>query len=110
MSEQGRREAHKSIKVSDEVWGWIVEWLQQALSSQQVVAYLRRHQGVSLHHETVCRLIYGDQAEGWFPSLPREANCIDTCVFSASHPASVMVMMPGEGGAGIAWLVMTARR
>ena len=64
LSEQRRREAYKSIKVNDEVWGWIVEWLQQALSLQQVVAYLRRHKGVSLHHETVYRLIYGDQAEG----------------------------------------------
>ena len=63
MSES-RREAHKSIKVNDAVWGWIVEWLQQELSPQQVVAYLRRHKGVSLHHETVYRLIYGDKAEG----------------------------------------------
>ena len=38
MSEQRRREAcllrqaHKSVKVSNAVWGWIMEWLQQALS------------------------------------------------------------------------------
>ena len=64
LSDRRRREAHKSIKVNDEVWGWIVELLQQELSPQQVVAYLRRHKGVSLHHETVYRLIYGDKAEG----------------------------------------------
>ena len=83
MRDQRRREAcllkqtHKSVKVNDEVWGWIVEWFQQALSPKQVVAYLKRHKGLpeqtgmSLHHETVCRLIYGDKAEGWSPSLPR---------------------------------------
>ena len=34
LSDRRRREAHKSIKVNDEMWGWIVEWLQQALSPQ----------------------------------------------------------------------------
>ena len=110
MSDRRRREAYKSIKVNDEVWGWIVELLQQELSPQQVVAYLRRHKGVSLNHETVYRLIYGDQAEGWSLSLPKGVSCINTCVFCVSHTASVMAMMSGEGGSGIVWILMTARR
>ena len=58
-----------------------MEWFQQALSPQQVVAYLKRHKGLSeqtgmsLHHEMVCRLIYGDKAEGRrLPNLRDESD------------------------------------
>lgn len=64
LSDQRRREAHKAVKVTGEVWGWIVTLVQQELSPQQVVAYLAKHKGVSLHHETVYQLIYDDKAEG----------------------------------------------
>lgn len=64
FSDQRRQTAHKSIKVNDEVWSWIVELIQQELSPQQVVAYLNKHKSVSLHHETIYQLIYGDKAEG----------------------------------------------
>ena len=59
-----RREAHKAIKVTDEVWGWIVQLIEQELSPQQVIDYLDRHKNVSLHHETVYQRIYADKAQG----------------------------------------------
>ena len=59
-----RQEAHKAIKVTDEVWGWIVQLIEQELSPQQVIAYLDRHKNVSLHHETVYQRIYADKAQG----------------------------------------------
>ncbi len=59
-----RRGAHKRRKVSEEVRVWIKKLLRQELSPQQVVDYLRRHRRVSLHHETVYRLVYADKARG----------------------------------------------
>ena len=59
-----RREACKAIKITDEVYGWICHLIEQELSPQQVVDYLNKHQRVSLHHETVYRLIYADKAQG----------------------------------------------
>ena len=59
-----RHEGHKACKVTDAVQEWITMLLRQELSPQQVVDYLRRHKHVSLHHETVYRLIYADQATG----------------------------------------------
>jgi len=50
--------------VNDEVCAWIVNLLRQELSPQQVVDYLRRHKKLSLHHETVYRLVYTDKARG----------------------------------------------
>jgi IS30 family transposase len=59
-----RREAFKSIKITDEVWGWIVTLIQQELSPQQVVDYLKRHKNISLHHESLYQLIYLEKAQG----------------------------------------------
>jgi transposase, IS30 family len=59
-----RGEAHKAIKVTDEVWGWIVQLIEQELSPQQVVDYLKRHKKIYLHHETVYHRIYADKAQG----------------------------------------------
>lgn len=38
LSVQRRREAHKAVKVTDEVWSWIVTLVKQELSPQQIVA------------------------------------------------------------------------
>jgi IS30 family transposase len=64
LSVSRRREAHKAIKVTDEVWGWIVQLIEQELSPQQVVDYLDNHKNVSVHHETVYQRIYADKAQG----------------------------------------------
>jgi transposase, IS30 family len=64
LTEERRREACKACKVSAEVRAWIERLIRQELSPQQVVDYLERHKGLSLHHETVYRLIYADKAEG----------------------------------------------
>lgn len=57
-------EAIKAIKVTDEIWCWIVTLIQQELSPQQVVDYLKRHKNISLHHETIYQLIYLEKAHG----------------------------------------------
>lgn len=64
LSDDRKVTAHKAIKVTDEVMGWIESLLRQELSPQQVVDYLKRHQGVSLHHETVYQIVYADKAAG----------------------------------------------
>lgn len=53
LTECRRINAHKAIKVTDEVRCWRERLIRQQLSPQQVVDYLRRHHQVSLHHETV---------------------------------------------------------
>jgi transposase, IS30 family len=63
LSEARRTEAYKTIKVTDEVYNWIVLLIEQDLSPQQVVDYLKKHKKLSLHHETVYQLIYADKAE-----------------------------------------------
>ena len=63
-SDSRRQGAHKQCKVNDEVRVWIIKLLRQELSPQQVVDYLRREKRLSLHHETVYRLVYADKAEG----------------------------------------------
>ena len=64
LSAGRRREASKARKVTDDVRRQIECLLRQDLSPQQVVDYLKRHCGVSLHHETVYQLIYVDKASG----------------------------------------------
>ena len=64
FSDSRRQGAYKQSKVNEEVCGWIVKLLRQELSPQQVVDYLRREKRLSLHHETVYRLVYADKAEG----------------------------------------------
>lgn len=59
-----RHNASKFIKITDEVWSWIVTLIQQELSPQQAVDYLRRHKGISLHHESIYQLIYLEKAQG----------------------------------------------
>ena len=64
LSDNRRATAAKSIKVTDEVWGWIEQLIRQELSPQQVVDYLKTHKNLSLHHETLYQLIYADKATG----------------------------------------------
>ncbi|MCW8128717.1 IS30 family transposase [Microbulbifer halophilus] len=64
LSAVRRHEAYKARKMTDEVRGQIESLLRQELSPQQVVGYLERHTGVSLHHETIYQLIYADKANG----------------------------------------------
>jgi len=64
LSETRRRESHKAHKITDEVRAWIEMLIRQEFSPQQVVDYLKRHKQLSLHHETVYRLIYEDNAAG----------------------------------------------
>ncbi len=59
-----RREAYKAYKVTEQIWIWIVRLIEQDLSPQQTVDYLKIYKKVSLHHETVYQLIYADKAEG----------------------------------------------
>jgi len=61
----GRRStAYKAVKVTAEVMGWIEKLIRQELSPQQVVDYLAAHKKVSLHHETIYKLIYNDKDSG----------------------------------------------
>lgn len=62
-SDTRHTKAAKKRKVTDEVRDWITTLLRQELSPQQVVDYLRREKSLSLHHETVYRLVYADKAE-----------------------------------------------
>ena len=64
LTDQRRHQAQKACKVTPEVLGWILTLLRQQLSPEQVVDYLRKARGVSLHHETVYQLVYADKAEG----------------------------------------------
>ncbi|MCS3904639.1 IS30 family transposase [Methylohalomonas lacus] len=64
LSSRRRQAATKACKLTAEVGDWIRQLVRQELSPAQVVAYLRRRCGVCLHHETVYRFIYADQANG----------------------------------------------
>lgn len=64
LSDNRRATAAKSVKITDEVWGWIEQLIRQELSPQQVVDYLKAHKNLSLHHETLYQLIYADKAAG----------------------------------------------
>ena len=64
LTDHRRQEASKYCKVTDKVYGWIERLIRQQLSPEQVVDYLKRYRGVSLHHETVYRYIYTDKAAG----------------------------------------------
>ncbi|MDX8001186.1 IS30 family transposase [Xenorhabdus sp. Reich] len=59
-----RRSAAKAVKVTPEVTKWIKELIWQDLSPEQTVGYLKREKIISLHHETVYRLIYKDKLNG----------------------------------------------
>jgi len=64
FTDRRRQQANKSCKVNEQVIRWIRTLLRQELSPEQVVDYLKRHRKLSLHHETVYRLVYADKARG----------------------------------------------
>lgn len=64
FSDSRREVSYKKSKVSKTVRAWITKLLRQELSPEQVVDYLKRHKKLSLHHETVYRLVYADKAQG----------------------------------------------
>lgn len=59
-----RYKAHKRIKLTADVQGWIRTLIEQDLSPEQVVDYLNNHRGIRLHHETIYQFIYRDKASG----------------------------------------------
>ncbi|MBD2801445.1 IS30 family transposase, partial [Xenorhabdus sp. M] len=59
-----RHSALKAVKVTSEVITWIKELIWQDLSPEQTVGYLNREKALSLHHETVYRLIDKDKSQG----------------------------------------------
>jgi len=52
----------KHRKLNDEIEGLILTLLQQYLSPEQVSGYLKRHQGITISHETIYRFICADKA------------------------------------------------
>lgn len=64
LSDHRRATACKAVKVTEAVMAWIERLVRQELSPQQVADYLKRHKGLSLHHETIYQQIYADKAEG----------------------------------------------
>ncbi|XZZ33333.1 IS30 family transposase [Microbulbifer sp. TRSA005] len=64
FAELRRQQAYKAQKVIDSVWQQIDTLTRKELSPKQTVSYLKRHKAVSLHHETICKLIYLDQENG----------------------------------------------
>lgn len=64
LTDKRRREAHKAFKVTAIIRDMIERLIRQDLSPQQVSGYLKRHIGVSLHHETIYQIILADKANG----------------------------------------------
>lgn len=64
FAEQRRCEAYKAYKITESVREMIERLIRQDLSPQQVASYLERHEGLSLHHETIYQIILADKAEG----------------------------------------------
>ncbi|CDG86625.1 IS30 family transposase [Xenorhabdus bovienii] len=59
-----RHSALKAVKVTPEITKWINQLIWQDLSPEQTVGYLKREMRISLHHETIYRLIYKDKING----------------------------------------------
>ncbi|AOM41326.1 IS30 family transposase [Xenorhabdus hominickii] len=59
-----RHAAIKAVKVTPEIVKLIKQLTWQDLSPKQTVGYLKRENIISLHHETVYRLIYKDKVNG----------------------------------------------
>lgn len=59
-----RYTAVKAVKVTPEITKLIKQLIWQDLSPEQTVGYLKREKIISLHHETVYRLIYKDKLNG----------------------------------------------
>ncbi|WP_262947463.1 IS30 family transposase, partial [Xenorhabdus indica] len=59
-----RHTAIKAVKVTPMIVKLIKQLTWQDLSPEQTVGYLKRENIISLHHETVYRLIYKDKLNG----------------------------------------------
>jgi transposase, IS30 family len=59
---QASANQQKARKLTDELAPLIEQLLRQYLSPEQVSGYLKKHQAISLSHETIYRFIYGDAA------------------------------------------------
>lgn len=64
LSNQRRKTAHKARKVTTDVQQKIDALIRQELSPQQVVGYLKIHECMSLHHETIYQRVYADKRQG----------------------------------------------
>lgn len=64
LTENRRRTASKSYKICPVIYANIVRLLRQELSPEQIVNYLRDENIVSLHHESIYKLVYEDKACG----------------------------------------------
>lgn len=64
LAESRRKNAHKSVKVTEQVKHWIITLLYHDLSPEQITIYLKRRKSISLHHETIYQLIYADRDAG----------------------------------------------
>jgi IS30 family transposase len=71
LSDDRRRHAAKSIKVTATVYQDIETLIRQELSPQQIVDYFARHKKLSLHHVTIYQLIYANKIAGgdWYKHL-----------------------------------------
>lgn len=64
LSEIRHKETGNACTVTPDIRTAIEIPIRQELSLQQVMIYLARHKGISLHHETVYQLVYTDNANG----------------------------------------------
>ena len=64
LTRERKRGAYKYRKLTAEVKDWVIQLLRQDLSPEQVVDYLSCEKKLSLHHETIYRLIYADRKRG----------------------------------------------
>lgn len=63
-SDDRRKTAYKARKLTPNICQDIEKLIRQELSPQQVVGYLKKHQGKSLHHETIYQFVYADKKNG----------------------------------------------
>lgn len=54
----------KAVKLVDEVIVYIKSLIEQQLSPEQICGYLLTRKGISLHFETIYRLVYADKKAG----------------------------------------------
>ena len=64
IARQRRLKAHKAIKITSDIKVKIEQLIRQELSPEQVCVYLASHNIISLHHETVYRLVSQDKRRG----------------------------------------------
>ncbi|PAJ72535.1 hypothetical protein CJF42_20695 [Pseudoalteromonas sp. NBT06-2] len=70
------KKAYKYRKITPLVTSWIIELLQRDFTPEQIAGRLAMEKNISLHHETIYRLIYRDKADGGvlYKCLPRASK------------------------------------